>query len=116
MYIVPCTPGGASSWSQRTALDGVDFTLTFRWSQRDGHWLMDIADAERSPIRSGMLLAPNVDLLAGVIDSRRPAGKLAVLDATGALDVDPGFADLGERFVLVYFTAAELAALASGAA
>ena len=32
---------------------------------------------------------------------------------TGALDVDPGFSDLGARFMLVYFTAAELAALAA---
>lgn len=115
MYLVPCTPNGDSSWSQRTALDGVDFTFTFRWSQRDGHWLMDIADAERSPIRSGMLLAPNVDLLAGVIDARRPPGKLAVLDTAGAIDVDPGFADLGERFVLVYLTADDLIAYGSAA-
>ena len=37
------------------------------------------------------------------------AGDLAVTDATGANDVDPGFADLGARFHLVYLTAAELA-------
>jgi hypothetical protein len=33
-----------------------------------------------------------------------------VVDATGANDVDPGFADLGSRFLLVYLTAAEIAA------
>lgn len=115
MYVIPCTPGGVASWSQRTALDGVDYTFTFRWSQRDGHWLLDLADAERVAIRSGMLLAPNVDLLAGVIDTRRPAGKLAVLDTTGALDVDPGFADLGDRFVLVYLTADEVSAYGAAA-
>lgn len=109
MDFVPCTPGGASRWSQRTALDGVDFTLTFRWSQRDGHWLLDLADAEGAPIRHGLALVPSLDLLAGVIDARRPAGKLAVLDTTGVLDLDPGFADLGERFLLAYLTAAELA-------
>lgn len=113
MYIVPCTPGGDSSWSQRTALDGVDFTLSFRWSQRDGHWTLDLADAEGSPIRHGVALVPSVDLLRGVVDTRRPAGKLAILDTTGALDVDPSFSDLGARFLLVYFTAAELAALAA---
>lgn len=110
MYLAPCTPNGDARWSQRTALDGVDFTLTFRWSQRDGHWLLDLADAEGVAIRHGLSLVPMVDMLAGVVDARRPAGKLAVLDTSGADDVDPGFADLGERFVLVYFTAAELAA------
>lgn len=109
MYVVPCTPNGAARWSQRTALDGVDFTLAFRWSQRDGHWLLDIADAQGAAIRSGVALVPNINLLAGVIDARRPAGRLGVLDTTGALDVDPGFADLGARFLLVYVTAAELA-------
>lgn len=109
MYLVPCTPAGDAVWSQRTALDGVDFLLTFRWSQRDGHWLLDLADAEGGAIRHGMALVPSVDLLAGVVDERRPAGKLAILDTTGALDADPGFSDLGARFVLVYFTAAELA-------
>ena len=88
----------------------MDFTLTFRWSQRDGHWLLDLADAEGVAIRHGLTLVPSIDLLAGVIDERRPAGKLAILDTTGALDADPSFADLGARFVLVYFTAAELAA------
>jgi len=109
---IPCTPAGASSWSQRTALDGTDFTLTFRWSQRDGHWLLDLADAEGAPIRHGMMLAPNVPLLRGLVDARRPAGELIVVDTTGGDDADPGFADLGApgaRFVLAYVTAAELA-------
>ena len=45
-YFVPCTPEGRSSWSQITALDGVSYVLTFRWSQREGHWLLDVADAD----------------------------------------------------------------------
>lgn len=119
MYFVPCTPRGVSRWTQRTALDGADFTLTFRWSQRDGHWLLDVADAESVAIITGVCLVPNIDLLDGVIDTRRPPGKLAILDTTGALDADPGFSDIGTpgdegvRFVLVYFEAAELVTLAA---
>ena len=106
---VPCVPAGQSRWSQVTALDGVDLTLTFRWSQREGHWLLDVADADGVAIRSGLCLVPSLPLLRGVIDARRPAGELVVFDTTGANDVDPGFADLGARFRLMYVTAAELA-------
>jgi len=106
---IPCSPQSQASWSQRTALDGVDFTLTFRWSQRDGHWLMDLADAEGVAIRSGLTLATSIPLLRGIVDTRRPAGELIVVDSTGASDLDPGFSDLGSRFVLMYVTAAEMA-------
>lgn len=110
---VPCDPAGQSSWTQVTALDGVSFVLGFRWSQRDGHWLLDLADAEGSPIKVGMLLATGALLLGGLTDTRRPLGELAAIDTTGANDLDPGFSDLGSpgaRFVLMYITGAEVRA------
>jgi hypothetical protein len=57
---------------------------------------------------SGAVLVTRGHPLQGVIDVRRPAGDLAVVDTTGANDVDPGWSDLGSRFLLVYLTAAEL--------
>lgn len=108
--LVPCTPAGVSHWTQRTTLDGVDFLLTFDWNQRNGQWSLTIADQDGADIVSGAVLVTRGHPLQGVIDTRRPAGDLAVVDATGANDVDPGFADLGSRFLLVYLTAAEIAA------
>jgi hypothetical protein len=108
MDFVPCTPGGISSWRQRTALDGRDYTLAFRWNQRDGHWYLDLATSLGVAIRSGMMLATSIPLLAGLTTTARPPGELVIVDTTGAVDLDPGFADLGSRFVLAYFTAAEL--------
>lgn len=109
MFFIPCAPAGQSEWTQVTALDGRSYQLTFRWNQRDGHWLLDLADAAGTPIRSGMLLASAAVLLAGCRDARRPPGELVVVDSSGALDVDPGFTDLGSRFLLGYADAAELA-------
>lgn len=112
-YFVPCTPGGVSSWTQLSAFDGVTFLLTFRWNQRDGHWYLSIADGDGVAIRSGMMLATNEPLLRGCVDANRPAGELIIVDTTGASDLDPGFDDLGAvgaRFVLMYVTAAEMAA------
>lgn len=111
-FFVPCTPNGRSAWTQLSALDGVTFQLTFRWSQRDGHWLLDLADGDGVAIKSGMLMGSGSVLLVGCIDERRPAGELVVVDTTGADDMDPGFADIGApgaRWVLQYVTAEEMA-------
>ncbi len=108
MQHVPCTPNGVSCWTQRTTLDGVSFVLKLDWYQRDTHWRLSISDAEGVPIRTGIVLTTDTLLLRGVVDPRRPRGELAIVDLTGANDVDPGFSDLGSRFVLAYATAAEL--------
>lgn len=109
MIEVPCTPAGEAHWTQRTALAGVDYLLTFVWSQRAGHWLLTLADADGSPIASGITLVTALPLLRRVSDARRPPGELMVVDTSGALDVDPGFADLGQRFALLYLDPSELA-------
>ena len=110
---IPCTPAGQSRWTQLSALDGVTYQLTFRWSQRDGRWLLDVADDEGTALRSCLAPNTNAPLLRGCIAEGRPAGELLIVDTTGANDLDPGFDDLGApgaRFVLMYVTAAELAA------
>lgn len=109
MIEIPCTPDGCATWTQRTALDGRDYVLAFRWNQRAGSWTLDLADQDGAAIASGCVLVAGYPLLKGVTDARRPPGELAVLDTFGLDDLDPAFSDLGTRFVLVYVTAAELA-------
>jgi len=108
MVYLPCTPGGAASWEQRTTLDGREFVLAFDWNQRTGQWSLALADQDGVAIASGRALVVGHALLQGCVDPRRPPGELLVDDATGATDLDPGFADLGARFRLVYLDAAEL--------
>lgn len=108
MLVVPCTPNGTACWTQRTTLDGASFVLKFDWYQRDTHWRLSISDADGVPIRTGLVLVTGVRLLKHLVDPRRPRGDLAIIDTTGALDLDPGFSDLGARFKLYYITAAEL--------
>lgn len=108
MNEVPCKPGGESDWTQRTALGGADFLLRFRWSQRGGHWLLTLSDADGAPIASGVALVTGLPLLRRVVDARRPAGELLVVDVSGANDLDPGFEDLGDRFALLYLEPGEV--------
>jgi hypothetical protein len=102
IYAIPSTPGVQSNWVQRTQLDGVDYLFRFLWSQRDGHWSIDVADQDGVAIASGVRLVTNWPLMRTCVDPRRPPGILAVMDTTSANDADPGFADLGSRFVLTY--------------
>lgn len=106
---VPCAFGGAPCWTQTTSLDGRDYQMTFDWNQRMGRWMLRLADQDGVAIRSGMILNVDVPLLQGVVDPRRPPGELVVVDTSGSNDLDPGFSDLGTRFVLAYFSAADLA-------
>lgn len=108
MIEIPCTPAGESDWTQRTSLGGADFLLRFRWSQRRGSWSLDVADSDGVAIASGVALVCGVRLLERVSDPRRPSGDLLVVDVRGTNDLDPGFADLGDRFALVHLTDAEL--------
>lgn len=107
--LVPCVPGGVAGWKQTTAFDGVSYQLTFTWVQRMGRWMLSVADVGGAPIVSGVALVAGVSVFAGIRDTRRPPGLLLVIDSTDAGNADPGFADLGTRFLLVYADAAELA-------
>jgi hypothetical protein len=106
--LVPCVPGGAANWTQSTALDGVDFVLAFDWNQRVGRWSMTLATGQGVVMRAGMVLNVGTRLLRGLTTPGRPAGELVVVDTLERWDLEPGFADLGARFQLVYFDAAEV--------
>lgn len=108
---VPCSFNGAPAWTQTTSLEGRDYQLAFDWHQRMGRWVLHLRDQDGVNIRTGMVLNEGVEMLRGVVGTARPPGEFVVVDTSGAGDADPGFADLGigARFVLVYFTAADLA-------
>lgn len=99
---IPCRPSGQPQWEQRTQLNGVEYLLTFAWSQREGHWSLSIDDAHGNPLHTGLVFVAGIELVGQLGGVRRVPGGLIVIDTTGANDLDPGFADLGGRFALVY--------------
>lgn len=94
-------------FSIETQLDGVLYSMTFRWNDRAGQWFVDIADAANDPIVSGIALVADFPLARRCRDPRMPPGALFAVDTTGA-GLDPAETDLGRRVTLVYFTEAEL--------
>lgn len=98
----------APAFSERVRLEGVFYTLSFRWNARLGAWVFDLSDGDGnglvlgSPVRAGAPLAffPS---LAGV-----PPGMFLALDTSGA-GVDPAIDELGKRVKVFYLEAAEIA-------
>lgn len=109
-----------ADYEQTTTLDGRDYLLRFTFNEREGFWYMSMSDQDSSPIVTGLKVAVDFPLLKRVTDARRPPGTLMAKDlATVDVDIDagekllaldPGLEELGARVLLVYFTAAELAA------
>lgn len=94
-----------------TELDGVSYTLSFRWNRRAAQWVLDFGDGDGAVIKVGIRCVVNVLLLArngGQLGL--PPGYLLFYDTAGA-GRDMEYSDLGRRVVLVYLSASELAPL-----
>lgn len=105
-------PTGPAS-RQAVTLDGVTIGLRLWWNARAGRWIVDIEDASGAEVASGIGLALGVSLWARFgARSTLPPGALLAVDTSGA-GLEAGRDDLGTRVLLLYYDAAELAALAS---
>src|SRR5687768_8839258 len=91
----------------RATMDGVDYYLRFEWSQRYG-WFMGLSDSEQSVIFSPRKLVANRNLLGSCTDARKPPGALVCYDTT-EIGKDPGYEDLDQRHLLLYYAESELA-------
>jgi hypothetical protein len=95
-------------FDMQAPLDGVTYTLQFRWNVRASSWYMDVLDEQSETVfLAGLRLCSDWPL-AAYITGRSPPGGFVVVDSTGQ-GADPDVASLGVRHRLLYFTAAELA-------
>lgn len=88
-------------------LEGVSYTLTFRWNERDTAWYLTLGDGEGVELVTSKVV---IDLpLFGRRRSvaGRPPGTFVAVDTTGA-GRDAGYEDLGDRVQLLYFDASEV--------
>jgi hypothetical protein len=110
MLTISLAPG-IPSYRQRTVLDGREYVLELRWSQREERWYLDLRTA------AGDLLAGAIKLVTGWPLLYRfrtveglPPGELMVVDLR-ADAADPGLDELGDVALLCYLTADEIAEL-----
>jgi hypothetical protein len=91
----------------QTELEGVTYTLQFRWNVRASRWFLDVLDAEGAKVLVASVKLVADYPLAIYRSDRQPRGCFFAAD-TGGGGVDPGINDLGKRVQLYYLTAAEL--------
>lgn len=94
-------------YTMQVELDGTTYGLELQWNFREEAWYLSLADSDGNPINAGVKLVVGFPLLTRSKDARAPGGFFQAQDTTGG-DSDPGFADLGGRVQLYYFSAGEL--------
>ncbi len=89
-----------------TAIDGNTFVINLRWNGRDAAWYFDLADADESPIVSGIKIVQGMLLGRRCTDPRFPRGVFWAVDLTNQ-KIDATFDDLGTRVVVYFYPIAE---------
>ena len=89
-------------------LDAKSYVFDFSWNDRLAAWFFDVLDAsDLTQILSGRRVVVGFPLWNRFRDPKLPAGVLEAIDTSDA-GLDPLFAELGDRVLLVYTPAAEI--------
>jgi hypothetical protein len=111
MLIIPVPTEAAESFTQRTRIEGIDYSLRFSHNSRADRWSLDIAaiggvDQADVPIVTGAMIFIGNDLLRYASHELAPPGVLLALSADGSRRA-PGLDALGTRVQLYYVEAGE---------
>jgi|SRR5581483_1588300 len=99
-------------YTQTTVLEGVSYVLTFKYNQRENAWYFDIAQADATPIISGVKIICNRPLTRRFASISKPPGEFLAISNNGDNTL-PGAGELGDgkRVTLLYLTSDELKAV-----
>jgi len=92
----------------QTELDGVLYTLGFSYNARAGYWVMDISDANETPILMGIRIISGWLLTDRFVMDNLPPGDFFVFDTSGK-NADPLQDDFGTTKLMMYADASEAA-------
>ena len=100
--VIPTSPDDPF-YVQTSELEGIQYTLTFRYNQREDRWYLTIGDVSGADIVKGIKLVTGTDLLFYFDKPALPPGKLYVISTDGEA---PGLGELGvdRKAQLVYVT------------
>lgn len=90
----------------QTELDGVLYTLGFSYNVRAGYWVMDISDANETPILMGVRIISGWLLTDRFVIDNLPPGDFFILDTSGKNE-DPLMNDFGTTKLLMYADVSE---------
>lgn len=90
-------------YDEIVSIDGSTYVFTFRWSQLEGYWYLDVAEETGVSIITGIRLVLGITLGRTSVHRLFRSGVMLLIDTTDS-DANPGFADLGTRVELRRFT------------
>ncbi len=102
---------GTPHYTMRTKLDGIDYEFAFRFGERRGVWVFDLATLDGVSIVSGQLVTVLRDLLRRSGAPEKPPGVLFCMNLQEPDGSDgnpagprelPGLYDLGDRCRMYY--------------
>ena len=105
------TDSTLDAFEQTTQLDGREYLMRFMWMARESCWWLNLYDQDETPLALGVRLVVSWSLLRRFVDPRLPPGMLIVVDLSRTDQEIADQSELGERCVLMYADAAELAAI-----
>jgi hypothetical protein len=105
---------GSPNTRQRVVLDGREYVLDLRWSQREERWYLDLYDAIGRLLAGSVKLVVNWPLLYKLrgLEDALPPGELFAISASAAPQ-DPGLDELGDSVQLVYADSSDVAEAAA---
>ena len=111
MLTIPMPPEGEAEFTQRTRMEGVDYSIHYLHNSRTDSWTLDLSaiggnDQEQVPIITGKKLFIGDNLLKYASHELRPRGVLIALSSDGTR-LAPTFAELGPRVRIYYFDEGE---------
>jgi hypothetical protein len=110
MLTIPLPTEVAGSNTQRTRIDGIDYTLRYAHNSRSDSWTLDISaiggDQQDVPIITGRKIFIGDNLLSYASHELKPPGTLLALSLDGTRRA-PGLNDLGTRVQLYYIEVGE---------
>lgn len=84
------------------ALAGATYRLTTSWCSAAGHWCLDIARPDNSPVLSGIPIVPGTDLLKQY--AYLAIGGGLFVQVSGAPNEIPAYGDLGGSGLVFFVT------------
>ncbi len=110
MKILPTFPD-EPNYTISPMLDGVGYELTFRFSEREACWYLDLALGDGTPLVGGKKVVCGVSIWGRHrYNPSVPQGHLIVAVADGTSDDPPTLGELGDgrRCLLAYAAAGEI--------
>jgi len=93
--LVPTSPD-LPFYEQQSTIDGVDYTLTFRYNQREEAFYLSFGDVEGNDIVKGLKLVCDWPLLLGHREPNLPTGEFYVFSSLLGDDNQPKIGELGD--------------------